>query len=32
VAIRPTDDSGLWEARFCHRQVATIDVRDPLEV
>ena len=31
VAVRPIDD-GLWEVRFCHRQVATIDLRDPLEV
>jgi transposase InsO family protein len=29
VAVRSTPQDGRWEVYFCHRQVATIDRRDP---
>jgi transposase InsO family protein len=32
VAIRPTQEDGQWHVVYCHRQVATIDLRDPDEV
>lgn len=32
VAVRPTQEDGIWAVHFCHRQVATIDRRNPDEV
>ena len=30
VALRPTNDDGVWAVFFCRERVATIDRRDPL--
>jgi transposase InsO family protein len=32
VAVRPIQLDGIWAVHFCHRQVATIDRRNPDEV
>jgi len=32
VAVRPTEEDGVWKVYFCHRVVATIDQHDPEEV
>jgi hypothetical protein len=32
MAIRPTQDDGVWEIHFCHRLVARIDQHHPEEV
>jgi hypothetical protein len=30
VALRPTDQDGLWEVFFCAQRIAQVDLRHPL--
>ena len=32
VAFRPTDQDGMWNVYFCHRQIATVDQNDPATI
>lgn len=32
VALRPTTEDGVWTVHFCHKQVATIDLRSTVPV